>query len=124
MVPCRCGDVSAAGGRRQQPPRLSSGNGTYCAGGAPLPALLRSIGACLGLGAWAGRFDGVRAGAEPVVSGCAAGSAVMMLTGGIESDDGKNSSGPFEPGGRGDARADAPAGNPAGIGALGVGVVA
>ena len=42
------------------------------------------------------------AGAEPVVSGWAAGSAVMMLTGGIESDDGKNSSAP-DPGGRGDA---------------------
>jgi hypothetical protein len=103
--------VSATGGRRQQRSRLSSGT-NYCgAGGAPRAAAFRSIGACcFGWSFWAGRRGGVRAGAEPVVSGGPEGSAVMMLTGGIESDDGKKSSGPVrgEPGG---ANADAPAGN-------------
>ena len=73
---------------------------------------MRSIGACLGCacfgcGAVCGRRGGVRAGGvEPVLSGWAAGSAVMMLTGGIESEDGKNKSGRGVPGG---TRVDVPA---------------
>src|SRR5262249_42528407 len=64
-------------------------------------------------GACAGRRGDVRAGADPVVS--PSGSAVMMLTGGIEFDDGKNTSGPA---GRDPANADA-AGGSAGDAAAG-----
>jgi hypothetical protein len=62
-------------------------------------------GAGAGGAACAGRLGGVAGGrraaggaAEPVVSFSAAGSLVMMLTAGIDSDDGKNT---FGPGSRG-----------------------
>src|SRR5437899_5999540 len=73
------------------------------AGGPARVAALRSIGGragCVLVAAApaAGRRDGVGAclaagaegGVEPVVSGGNAGSAFMMLTGGIEAADGKN----------------------------------
>ena len=100
--------------RRDQPaPDLSSGT-IYCvvaAGGVAVrAAAFRSMGGAddCGAGDGAGRRGGVAAvaggrrveagAAEPVVS--FSGSVVMMLTGGIESADGKKT---FGPGGRGAA---------------------
>ena len=107
--------VSAAGGRDQHAHAVILREPVLI---APSPVARRGAAALRSIGAWRfawaaaqllaplrGRRGGVRAGAAPVVSGSPVGSAVMMLTGGIESDDGKNTSGPGVV--RGAANADA-----------------
>src|SRR3954447_15753589 len=103
--PQRGGEIVAAEHLGSRASDLSSGAGDYWAGadGAGRCEFgLMSTGAASAGGRragaaalrWACLGAGVGAGVVPVASDAARGSAFMMLTGGIDEADGKNTSGP------------------------------